>query len=136
MKRLLLTLVVALLTLAASAQPPSNPMRIGNRTACTIYVKVMEVDASCGMTLTTYVVPGYGVITTLPPAPGSWYEAALVADTPTFNYLCYYEKVSTPWAMCTPYNTSETDVSCCGPTLTSSWIMGGSPASPFLIIYQ
>lgn len=137
MKNLVVTLALAFSTLFAAAQNPSVPARIGNRTACTIYVKMMITDISCGLTLsTTYAVPPFGVIATLAPPPGTWYDGALVDDDPTFSGTCYYQKLSVPWALCTSYPTVAAAPSCCGPVLISDWNMGGSPLAPFLVIYQ
>lgn len=137
MKNLILVLSILFGSLAASAQNPSVPARIGNRTACTMYVKLMRVNPGCNLTLTTtYVVPPFSVITTAAPPPGEWYDAALVSDDPMFNPMCYYQKVSVPWALCTPYGVTVTGPSCCGPNLISTWAAGGLPSSPFLIIYQ
>lgn len=138
MKNVILTLILAFSATFAMSQNPSVAARLGNRTACTIYVKLMQVDNTCNMTLTTtYVIPPFSVITTAVPPAGSWYDGALVADNAAFDIACYYEKVSVPWALCTPYNTDEVDASCCGPNLISSWTAaGGTPASPFLVVYQ
>lgn len=137
MKKFLLIIAVFLGSLTAFSQNPSVPARIGNRTGCTIYVKLMVTDINCNMTLsTTYVVPPYTVIGTLPPPAGWWYDGAWVVDNAAFSIGCFYEKVSVPWALCTPYNVSETGASCCGPVLTASWGLGGTAAAPFLIIHQ
>lgn len=137
MKNIIFALAFMVSSMVATAQNPSAPARIGNRTGCTMYVKMMITDLSCGITLsTTYIVPPYTVIGTATPPPGFWYDGALVDDNPGFTGVCYYQKVSVPWALCTPYPSAVIAPSCCGPLLKSDWNLGGSAAAPFLIIYQ
>ncbi len=137
MKNLVLIACILFGSVAAMAQNPNAPARIGNRTACPMYVKLMVTDMACNLSLTaTYVVPPYTVIGVPAPGPGTWYDGALVDDTPTFSGACYYQKVSVPWALCTPYPSSVINSSCCGPMIKSDWNLGGSPANPFFIIYQ
>jgi hypothetical protein len=140
MKNLLLSVSILFGSIMAMGQNPSVAMSIYNRSDCDIFVQVMATNGSCFNMLTTYSVAPYTTIMTLPPVSGTWYQAALVADTPTFDNSCYYQKVKVPWGCATLFypTTSTLAPSCCGPDLACTMdpgMTGGSPAAPMLIIF-
>ncbi len=138
MKNLILIISIFFGSFASIAQFPSTPAKIVNKTSCHMYVILFMSDASCILTnSTTYAIPPHTVFTSPAPSPGSWYEYAFIADTPTANPSCYYQKVDVPWASCTTLSSQETGASCCGPMITSTWIIGGSnPSEPSLYILE
>lgn len=135
MKNLLLVLAIAFGSLTANAQLPPAPAHLINKTSCPIYVKLMILDGSCGLTLsTTYMLPPHTDMMSPPPPTGTWYDAALVDSSPTFTGTLY-TKVSLPMAACTSYNVSEPGVTPCG-AVNVTWAYTSTPTAPVLIIHD